>query len=395
LKGVGVIGGGAAGMMAAISAARAGAGVTILEHSAAGGAKLLLTGGGRCNFSHDCAARDFVRILGPSGRFIGHALAALDPAATRALFEKMGVPSAVEPDGRVVPISQRAVDVRRAMVDELARAGVRFITSFDVRALRRDESRWTASSGDREMSFDAVVLATGGMSCASTGSDGSGYGIARALGHRIVQQLPAEVPLVTTGISLDRLQGLTIENVEISIAGSKVRPTRGNLLFTHFGVSGPAILDISGDVAKILAEGREVTLHVDLLPDVDDDTIADALSGGFNTLRRLIPSRLAAVVGEAVSRQPAANPAAAIRKFPVKVTRTRGFEYAMVTRGGVDLGEIDPSSMQSKLAPGLFFAGEILNLDGPMGGFNLQIAWSTGFLAGQGAARFPEPPGRV
>ncbi|HPV05296.1 MAG TPA: aminoacetone oxidase family FAD-binding enzyme [Myxococcota bacterium] len=395
MKGIGVIGGGAAGMMAALSAARAGAEVTILEHAPAGGAKLLLTGGGRCNFSHDCPARDFVRILGPSGRFMGHALAALDPASTRTLFERIGVPSRVEPDGRVVPMSQRAVDVRRALFDELARAGVNFITSFDVRTLRPDGHVWTAVSRDREISFSAVVLATGGMSYPATGSDGSGYAIARALGHKVVQPLPAEVPLVTTGIELTRLQGLTIENVEVSIAGSKSPPRRGNLLFTHFGVSGPVILDVSGDVAGMLAGGREVTLHVDLLPDLGDDAAARALAGGFATLRRLIPSRLAGVVDEAVSRLPASSQVTAIRKFPIRVTRTRGFECAMVTRGGVDLREADPSSMQSKLAAGLFFAGEILNLDGPMGGFNLQIAWSTGFLAGKAAARFSDQPRSV
>jgi len=383
---IAVIGGGAAGMMAALSAARAGAGVTVLEHSTAPGAKLLLTGGGRCNFSHDCTAREFVSTIGRRGRFIGHALAALAPAATRTLFADIGVSSIVEKDGRIVPVSQRAVDLRRALVESLAAAGVRLSTGAHVNGLARTKDGWAVTRDGGSIIFDRVILATGGLSFADTGSDGSGFAIARALGHRVINPVPAEVPLVTIGLPLQRLQGLTIEGVEISIAGHKGTVRRGNVLFTHFGISGPAVLDISADVSELVSQGKEVTVVVNLLPDIDDDSIAACMAGRPGALRGILPQRLAAIVEESAAGIPVNRQLSLVRKFPIRIARTRGFDAAMVTRGGVDLAEVDPATMQSRLHEGLFFAGEVLDLDGPMGGFNLQMAWSTGWLAGRSAA---------
>ena len=383
---IAVIGGGPAGMMAALSAAKAGADVTILEHSPAPGAKLLLTGGGRCNFSHDCTAREFVSILGRRGRFIGHALAALDPVATRELFAGSGIPSVVESDGRVVPASQRAVDLRRALVESLSAAGVHVCTGFHVNEIRNEKDAWAVIRNGERALFDRVILATGGMSYADTGSDGSGFAMARALGHEIVNPVPAEVPLVTIGLPLERLQGLTLHEVEMAVAGRKNMSSRGNLLFTHFGISGPAVLDISADVSELVSRGVDVTVMVNLLPEIDDDSIIACLERGPGALRSLLPQRLAAVVYEMAAGLPPERRLALVRKFPIRIARTRGFDTAMVTRGGVDLREVDPANMQSRLHEGLFFAGEILDLDGPMGGFNLQIAWSTGWLAGRSAA---------
>jgi len=381
-----IVGGGPSGMMAALSSSLSGSGVTILEHSAAPGNKLLLSGGGRCNFTHACEARDIVRLLGKRGRFIGHALAALDPAATRNLFARLGVPSRIEADGRVVPVSERATDVRLALTDALSREGARIRTGVDVTGIERIGDRWRILTAAQPFDADRVVLATGGMSFPSTGSDGSGYTLARSIGHSVVHPVPGEVPLLTTGFPLDRLQGLTVEGVELSVVGCKLPRRRGNVLFTHFGLSGPAVLDISADVAELLAGGREVTLQINLLPDVDEDIIAQALDGGPGSLRRLMPSRLAALVHESASVANARERVETVRCLKVRIARTRGFDHAMVTRGGVSLTEVDPATMSSRLADGLYFAGELLDLDGPMGGFNLQMAWSTGWLAGRSAA---------
>ncbi len=381
-----VTGGGPAGLMAAIAAARAGSNVTVLDHSGSAGTKLLLTGGGRCNITCFLHSADFVRLLGPKGRFLGHALASMSPGATREFFGQAGVPTTVEADGRVVPVSQRAVDVRRALLEMAATLGVRLQTSVDVTGIKRLDDGWAVTTGSGSHRFDKVILATGGMSYASTGSDGSGYRLATALGHTLTRPVPAEVPLISADLDTSRLQGLSVEPVAISINADRRPRTRGSLLFTHFGLSGPAVLDISGDVSRMLDEGTPVTLSIDLLPDTPAKEVDEMLQSDPRCIQGRLPSRLAAFLKDgAISdwRPGRPNP---IKRFTVKIARTRGFDHAMVTRGGIVTGEIDPATMQSRLHPGLFFAGEILDLDGPMGGFNLQIAWATGHLAGTSAS---------
>ena len=212
-----VTGGGPAGLMAAIAAARSGSVVTVMDHSGGAGTKLLLTGGGRCNITCFLHSADFVGLLGPKGRFLGHALASMSPGATREFFGQAGVPTTVEADGRVVPVSQRAVDVRRALLEMAATLGVRLQTSVDVTGIKRLDDGWAVTTGSGSHRFDKVILATGGMSYASTGSDGSGYRLATALGHTLTRPVPAEVPLISADLDTSRLQGLSVEPVAISI----------------------------------------------------------------------------------------------------------------------------------------------------------------------------------
>lgn len=381
-----VTGGGPAGMMAAIAAARAGSVVTVLDHSGSVGTKLLLTGGGRCNITCFLHSADFVKRIGIGGRFLGHALAALSPEAVREFFNQIGVSTLVEDDGRVIPVSQRAVDVRRALLERAATLGVRILTSVGVTRIEPVENGWSVRTESTELRFDRVIMATGGMSYSSTGSDGSGYRLAATLGHTVKKPLPAEVPLVSAGLDTSRLQGLSICPATISINSDRRPRTRGSLLFTHFGLSGPAVLDISGDVSELLDAGIPVTLSIDFVPDIPPAEADELIQADARLLPGRLPSRLSHFIKDYLLsdwRPGRPNP---VKKFPVRIAGTRGFDHAMVTRGGIITKQIDPASMQSRLHPGLFFAGEILDLDGPMGGFNLQIAWSTGYLAGTSAA---------
>jgi predicted Rossmann fold flavoprotein len=317
----------------------------------------------------------------------------MDPAATRSFFAAAGVPSVVEEDGRVVPTSHRAVDLRRALCDKLEENHVRTVTHATIKAIRTATSGFDVVLRDTEQHFDAVILATGGCSYSETGSDGSGFELARRLGHKIVHPVPGEVPLVTSGLELERLQGLTALDVEVSVQREKGLRRRGNVLFTHFGVSGPAVLDISADVSERIAQGTETTLLIDFVPHLDAARLEQMVTDSTRRtglLADLVAKRLASVIAEKIGsdtgKAAIEKTVEMLKKFPITIARTRGFDAAMITRGGVDLCQVDAATMQSKLVPGLYFAGEILDLDGPMGGFNLQTAWSTGCLAGAGAA---------
>jgi len=410
-----VVGAGPAGLVAALAAGEAGARVRVLERMALPGRKLLLTGGARCNLTHDVDARGFVQACGPGARFLHNALGRLDPEATRRLFDRLGVRIRREADGRCFPASERATDVLDALLARLHALHVPVRTGARVTGIRvedaagRPEGRYwplhvqTESAG--EFPCRRVVLATGGMSYPETGSSGDGHALARALGHRVVPARPAEVGLTVESAAVRALAGVSVDDAVVTARqGGHADVARGALLFTHYGLSGPAILDVSRLVAHRQGPLR-FDLAVDLLPDRSPEALDAVLASAFaahgaRTPARIVgewlPERLAelAVASARLADGPAARvPAAARRRlaatlksFPIAVTGTRGFAEAVVTVGGVDLRDVDPKTMQSRRVPGIHFAGELLDLDGPRGGFNLQIAWSTGWVAGLAAA---------
>lgn len=410
-----VIGGGPAGLMAAIAAGEAGARVRVLERMPLPGRKLLLTGGTRCNLTHDVDARGFVAACGPGARFLHNALGRLDPPATRALFERLGVRIRKEPDGRCFPASGKATDVLDAMLKRLHELHVPVKTEVRVVEIRledaagRPEGRYwpfhVLAEGGGDFPCRRVVIATGGLSVPETGSSGDGHALARALGHRVVPARPGEVGLTVEASGVRALAGLSVDDVVVTArqAGRSAQ-VRGAILFTHYGVSGPAILDVSRLIAQWQGPTR-CDLAVDLVPDQSPDALDGALAAAFSAygarspvriVSTWVPERLAELVvrianltDETAARVSAAERrrlASVMKALPIQATGNRGFAEAVVTIGGVELRDIDPKTMESRIVPGVSFAGEVLDLDGPRGGFNLQIAWSTGWAAGVAAA---------
>lgn len=403
---VAVVGAGPAGLMAAIAAAERGRRVVVLEQLADPGRKLLATGGGRCNLTTTLPAREFPARFGRRGRFMGPALAALDPQALRALFESLGVPTHA-PDGlHVYPSSERAADVLAALGRRLRDLGVDVRTEAPVTALWMEGGalRGVETAAGR-VAAGRVVLATGGRGYPDLGATGTGYALARQGGHTLVEPTPALVPLVASETWPRRCAGVTLSpaRVRISREGRPRAERTGDVLFTHTGLSGPAVLDLSGDVAALLAHGASVPLAVDVAPGVErGEWLArfDAwqASGGATTMRALLdrhlPRLLVPVVLGLAGIDAPLRPARIDRPrrraladlltaLPLTVTGTEGWDRAMVTRGGVPLPEVDPRTLESRMCPGLWLAGEILDLDGPSGGFNLQWAFSSGYLAGR------------
>lgn len=404
-----VIGGGPAGMMAAVQAALAGASTLLVEGMPRCGRKLLLTGGGRCNLTHDCDPASFIDACGPGARFLRNALARFGPAATRDFFQSLGVPIVREPDGRCFPQSGRALDVLGALEAAMKDAGVQVRTG--IRASRIDagqESLVVVVADGREIQARSVVVATGGRSYPQTGSDGRGYSLVTALGHRSATPLPGEVPLVLVDTWPRSLAGMTLPDVRALFGGpdGKVASVRGGLLFTHFGISGPVVLDGSRIAAEWIEAGK-ASLAIDLVPDRPDDEIDRILADTFGrngaretrgALREFLPERLSEAIVELILPGRGRSPVARIsgrerrslvrgvKALPLGIECTRGFDEAIVTIGGIDVSGFNPGTLESRIVPGLHVAGEMLDLDGPRGGYNLQIAWSTGWVAGNHAA---------
>ena len=399
-----IIGAGPAGLMAAISSATAGARTAVVDGNTAAGRKLLLTGGGRCNFTHQATPDELVRAIGTSGRFLSYAFHKYPPAWVRDFFRQRGLESMVDQAGCVFPVTQRASDVRDVLVRQAEQLGVRFYYGKRIESIkRRADSFVVSAAGDVSVRSDKVIIATGGVSWPKTGSTGDGYKFAQELGHTIIPPKPSLVPLVTRETWPASLAGTAMDNVRITatVAGSKI-VTTGPMIFTDDGIGGPAVLDISRFLTDYLPNEKEpIGVSIDLAPEVVKDDLErrliDRLAANPNrkiasVLGDIAPARLAKILCEQVgcSEVQACQLTKDMRKklvrlikaLPVSITGTRPMEEATVTRGGVSLKEIDPKTMQSKTCPGLFFAGEILNVDGPCGGYNLQISWSTAALAG-------------
>ena len=402
-----VAGGGAAGMMAALFAARAGASVTLLERNEKLGKKIYITGKGRCNLTNDCSLEEFLRQVPRNPRFLYGALNRFGPQDMMVLMEEAGCPVEVQRGQRVFPRSEKASDVIRALARLMEQAGVRVRLHSRIQSLIVQEGRaaGVVLENGEGLEADAVILALGGQSYPMTGSTGDGYALAREAGHHV---LPPEAVLSALETVEDwprALQGLALKNVRLTLrSGRKTLYTElGEMLFTHFGISGPLVLEMSCHLPAELAQAQ-VTL--DLKPGLTPQQLDLRLQRDFaaqprkqlqNVLPGLLPLRLSAlfpdlagVSGERVcgqiTRGEREQLGAALKALPITLRARRPLAEAIVTRGGVDVKEIQPATMESKLLPGLYFAGEMIDVDAHTGGFNLQIAFSTGALAGSSAA---------
>lgn len=402
-----VAGGGAAGMMAALFAARAGASVTLLERNEKLGKKIYITGKGRCNLTNDCSLEEFLRQVPRNPRFLYGALNRFGPQDMMALMEEAGCPVEVQRGQRVFPRSEKASDVIRALARLMEQAGVRVRLHNRIQSLIVQEGRAAGvmlESGER-LEADAVILALGGQSYPMTGSTGDGYALAREAGHHVLPPAAVLSALETVEDWPRALQGLALKSVRLTLrSGRKTLYTElGEMLFTHFGISGPLVLEMSCHLPAELAQAQ-VTL--DLKPGLTPQQLDLRLQRDFaaqprkqlqNVLPGLLPLRLSAlfpdlagVSGERVcgqiTRGEREQLGAALKALPITLRARRPLAEAIVTRGGVDVKEIQPATMESKLLPGLYFAGEMIDVDAHTGGFNLQIAFSTGALAGSSAA---------
>jgi predicted Rossmann fold flavoprotein len=402
-----VIGAGAAGLMAALRAAERGRRTLLLEKNRKPGVKILMSGGTRCNVTHDTDNRGIVQAFGPSGKFLHSALAALSVQHTRAFFEECGVALKVEETGKIFPVSNRAADVLDALVRRLHQSGAQLALGEPVQALGKSDAGFTLTTAARTLLAHAVVITTGGVSYPGSGTTGDGYTFARQFGHTLVPPRPALVPLTTPEPWIAELRGITLPDVAVSLLheNKRVVSRRGSLLFAHFGLSGPVVLDVSRVVTEREADLASIVLEVDMWPDRNEQQVSEhlreeSLLSGKKLLAQVLaphlPRRLcdtlldrAGLLRErkaaALSKEERGRLVQAIKHLRLRVTGTLGFKKAEVTAGGVALDEVDSRTMQSKRIPGLFFAGEVLDLDGPIGGFNFQAAWSTGWLAGSSA----------
>lgn len=402
-----VIGAGAAGMFAAVWAARSGHRVTVLEKNEKAGKKLFITGKGRCNLSNDCDLEALFSSVVSNPKFLYSSFYGFTNQQTKAYFESIGVRTKVERGGRIFPASDHSSDVIRGLESQMKKLGVRLLLNTEAdKVCEKDGvfSEVLLKDGTR-MQADACVIATGGVSYPSTGSTGDGYRFAEALGHTLTQRLPALVPIETKETWARELQGLSLRNIAVVIYDGKKKLYEdfGEMLFTHFGVSGPVILSASSFVGKCLQK-KELSLHLDLKPALSKEQLDQRLLRDFeengnrqfkNSLGKLFPAKLIPVMIQlsgidpgkkvnAITREERQRLAGLVKKLPLTLTGLRGFQEAIITQGGVKTKEIDPGTMESKLVKGVYFAGEVLDLDAVTGGFNLQIAWSTGHAAGCG-----------
>jgi len=407
-----VIGGGAAGLLAGIAAAQNGAQATIIEKMRRPGKKMLITGKGRCNITNNCDLQEIIKNIPGNGRFLNSALRRFTNQDIVQLLEDNGLPTKVERGGRVFPVSDKAVDVVDTLVKIFKDYGGRLLLDTKVKSIAAEfgKIKGVVTEDGRRFEADAVILAAGGSSYPGTGSNGSGVKLAKAVGHSIVPLKPCLVPLESDSPYIPDLQGLSLRNIEGTVYadGKKIGAEFGEMLFTHFGVSGPIILSLSKCVAEAIAAGaQDIELHIDLKPALDKDKLDARLQRDFvqysrkqmaNGMKDLLPQRLIApVLDEAfideekfvnqLSRAERQRLVDVLKAFVVPITGTRPLAEAIVTAGGVSLKEIDPKTMESKLVKGLFIAGEVMDIDGYTGGYNLQAAFSTGYAAGTFAAQ--------
>lgn len=395
-------------MMAAISASEAGASVLLLEQNDRLGKKLRITGKGRCNLTNDCDRDAFFENIPTNPKFLYAAYAALSPQDTMSFFEGLGLELKTERGRRVFPASDKAIDVERALERRLRECGVEIFPGRAKHLLIENGRAVGVSTNRGDLYADAIILATGGKSYPLTGSDGSGYALAEEAGHSIVSPLPSLVPLTSSSRLCAEMQGLSLRNVSLRLvnnaSGKTVFCDFGEMLFTHFGLSGPLVLSASAHLQK--REKNAYTVVIDLKPALDEATLDARVLSDFskyqnkdfcNALFDLLPEKMilpfVRTVGiderkkvHSITKEEREKIVKLLKNFNIPVTGTRPIDEAIVTRGGIPTGEINPKTMESKILPGLSFAGEIIDVDAYTGGFNLQIAFSTGWLAGLHAA---------
>ncbi len=408
-----IIGGGAAGMMAAVFAAKSGNHVEIFEKNEKLGKKLFITGKGRCNITNAAELEDFFPAVTSNPKFLYSAFYSFTNEQVISFFEELGVRTKVERGGRVFPVSDHSSDVIQALKKEMERLEVKINLNAEVKELRIEKrpSGETVTgillASGKKISGDAVIVATGGISYPSTGSTGDGYRFARKCGHKVSELSPSLVPMEVKEWYAGELMGLSLRNIEIRITDEKKKLYQefGEMLFTHYGVTGPVILSASSIVGKKLKD-KELTLHIDLKPALTEEQLDKRVLREFeanhnrqfkNAVDSLFPSKLRPVIVELsgiseekkvheITKEERLRFVRLIKDFTMTLTGLRGYNEAIITKGGVSVKEIDPGTMESKLVKGLYFAGEVLDLDAVTGGYNLQIAWSTGYLAGINAA---------
>ena len=404
-----VIGGGAAGMMAAITAAEAGASVMLIERNEKVGRKLNITGKGRCNITNNCSAEEALANVPRNSRFLFSAFSRFDSHAAMLFFEKHGLSLKTERGNRVFPVSDSAYDVTDTLRNALRRSHVKIVHDRAAELLLDENGCLCGVRGEKQ-DYDCsrVILATGGVSYPATGSTGDGYAMAQAVGHTIIPPKPSLISLVCSDSCCGRMQGLSLRNVALTVKNKKKKPVYedfGEMLFTDKGVTGPMILSASAHLRDY--EKDQYRLLIDLKPALDEEKLDERLLRDLeeqhnrdfgNVLPGLVPRSMIGVIIErteipsntkanSVTRQQRRRLLETLKRFELTVTGPGPIEQAIITSGGVKTGEINPATMESKKMPGLYFAGEIIDVDAYTGGFNLQIAWATGHAAGTAAAQ--------
>ena len=402
------MGGGAAGMMAALTAAKSGAQVTLFERTGRLGRKLRITGKGRCNLTNDCDVNEFLSNVKTNPRFLYAALNRFSTQDTKAFFESCGVSLKTERGRRVFPVSDRAADVVAALADACHREGVKVVWERVRHLWLCDGVLRGVETTEATHGADAVIVCTGGKSYPLTGSDGDGYRLAVEAGHTVTPLNPSLVPLISKSKLCPALQGLSLKNVGLTVidraSGKTVFEDFGEMMFTHFGLTGPMILSASAHLKDVVPDRYEVC--IDLKPALDEKTLDARILSDFdkyrnkdfaNALGDLLPQKLIPVIVSCsgidghtkvhtVTKEQRKALVVLLKGLRVPIDGFRPIEEAIVTRGGVCVREVDPKTMQSKRLAGLFFAGEVLDVDAYTGGFNLQIAFSTAYIAGESAA---------
>jgi len=414
-----IIGAGPAGLMASIHCAIAPASTrclrrggnaetVVIESNTAAGRKLLQSGAGRCNFTHLASPDEIARAFGPRGRFLSYSLHRFTPEQVRQFFRELGLESKVEQDGCVFSVTDRAGDVRDVLVRCAESRGVHFCFGKSVKCVVRDGDFLAIHTVGEVIFAKKVIIATGGLSWPQTGSTGDGFRFARELGHHIIEPRASLVPLVTRESWPGELAGASLEDVKISavVGGRKVVAT-GPMIFTDDGIGGPAVLDLSRFLTDYLPNSKNpIEIYVDAMPGVSeqelDKQIREQITANpkktvAGILAFFLPKRVAitlseqfnfdaGLLGSELKKDARKKLVRALKALPISVVGTRSIDEAVVTRGGVSIEQIQSKTMESKVCPGLFFAGEVLDVDGPCGGYNLQMCWSTGALAGAAAA---------
>lgn len=403
MKNVAVIGAGAAGLMAAFSAAKNGNKVTVFEKNEKCGKKIYITGKGRCNLTHDCTPDEFLSNVVSNAKFLTGTIYSFSPQRTMQFFEDGNLKLKVERGARVFPVSDKASDATKCLENYCQEVGVCF--NFNEKVLKISVLNSTMSgitTTKADYSFDKVIVCTGGMSYPLTGSTGDGYLFAESVGHSLIKQVPALCGLNVNGDYYKKLQGLTLKNVKLSlfIDNKKYKEFFGEMLFTHYGISGPIVLSASSLINRLSLS--RIKLILDLKPALTDEQLDARLLRDFdkyknkdiaNCLKELLPNALIAVVLQksgvpfdkktnSITKSERLSLLTCIKNFDIIISSLRGFDEAIVTAGGVNVNEINPKTMESKLIKGLYFCGEVLDVDAFTGGFNLQIAFSTGYAAG-------------
>ncbi len=403
-----VIGAGPAGLIAAIFAAEAGSSTAIIEANTSAGRKLLLTGAGRCNLTHQAEPAEIVREFGDKGRFLSYCLYQYPPKYVQEFFTGLGLGLKIEKDGCVFPASDRASDVRDVLVNRAKKLGVRFLYGKRVGGIDRQEGTFVIRTVKETVYAEKLIVATGGLSWPKTGSTGDGYRFAQQFGHTIVEARASLVPLVIREDWLGQLAGTAVEDVRVSAKiNNKKITTAGAIIFTDYGIGGPAVLNMSRHLTGYLPAGRKpISISLDLAPKLSEAELekqvtvlltANPKKKVVNVLSEFVPKRLSAelcgqvgcgdeLAAGQLEKDVRRKLVRILKALPLSVVGTRPIDEATVTRGGVNVSEIKPKTMESKICPDLFFAGEVIDADGPCGGYNLQMCWSTGALAGSSAA---------